>query len=750
MRLRDAIDDHKRAAGDDRRLSGERRTVTGRFSGGDGRLVHVDPEGRLRDFGYPLTGHTGLVRSRFGLVVGDDVTWFDEVEAEQRYVGETTLIETVHTTDWATVRRHDATLGDAHLTRVAVEPAADTGLDPDDLSLVVYAAFAPDGRDDRVGQLRYDDAVEVYHADEHDFLASATGFADLRGQLPLTVPELLDAGPTDLPRAGDGDRYEEERLSGEVVVDVPLDDGVATVGSLLTDRAETTRTEARDRLSTLFADLDSPDAMAEAAAGSIPSVPDAVPARESTVADLRVLSLLSAETGLRIAGPDFDPHYRHSGGYGYTWFRDDAEISAFLLAADDRLGLGLDARHARSARMYVATQRPDGSWPHRVWPWNGAIAPGWANGRIEDGPDVDYQADQTGSVVAYLARARSADVDVDGLDRTLVDALAGLDATLAADGRPVVCQNAWEDSIGRFTHTAATFLEAYGELARHGEGLSGIDGEGVDEVDGERVDEEVGEIDGKRANGSMATGSDPATHARRRAHEVYDAIDDLWVPERGCYALRELPGGGLDDRLDSSTLALVTAHRTYDALADGNVDDGTVGDGKIDDGKIDDGGVGDGVIGEGTHAVDTDRLDRLVSHVETVVDGLTRETDAISGLIRYEGDGWRRDDQPDEKVWTVSTAWGANACGELAVLLAAHDDPRADRLAERSRELLARVSPSGSLCEPTGYLPEQLFDDGTPDSATPLGWPHAIRLATVALLDDHDLLPADRVATRGN
>jgi len=87
-----------------------------------------------------------------------------------------------------------------------------------------------------------------------------------------------------------------------------------------------------------------------------------------------------------------------------------------VLGADDRIGLGLDDWHARSAEMYVATQRPDGSWPHRVWPRDGALAPGWANARIEDGPDVDYQADQTGSVIAYLAQARAAGVDVEKLD----------------------------------------------------------------------------------------------------------------------------------------------------------------------------------------------------------------------------------------------------------------------------------------------------------------------------------------------
>ncbi|WP_435072918.1 glucan 1,4-alpha-glucosidase [Halorubrum sp. HHNYT27] len=706
MQLRDALDDYKRNTGHETRFPGERRTVAGRFSGGDGRLVHVGEDGELRDFGYPLTGRTGLVRSRVGIAVGDDVTWLDEVPTEQRYVGDTTLIETVHETPVATVTCHDATLGDAHLTRVTVDAGTDgdATTDPADLSLVVYARFAPDGRDNRVGQLRYDDAVEVYHADEHDFLASDTGFTDLRGQLPATFPELLDEAPTDLPRTRDSDRYEEERLSGEVIAHVPFEDGVATVGSLLTDRAETTREAARGRLADLFADLDDVEALAAAAGETTPSAAASVPARDSVVADLRVLSLLSAKSGLRMAGPDFDPFYATSGGYGYTWFRDDAEISTFLLNADDRLGLGIGDWHARSAEMYVATQRPDGSWPHRVWPRNGALAPGWANARIEDGPDVDYQADQTGSVISYLAQARAAGADVADLDATLVAALAGLDETMADDGRPVVCQNAWEDSAGRFAHTAATFLEAYSELALHGQGL---------DADALAGDADVTDPDapGQELDADDLP-DDLAAHARDQATRVYEALDDLWVPERGCYALRETPHGAIDDRLDSSTLSLAAAHRSFDGLA----------------------------------RVDDERLDRLVSHVETVVDGLAHESDEISGLIRYEGDGWRQAGQLSEKVWTVSTAWGANACAELAVLLSARDDPRADRLAERARELLAHVSPGGSLCEPTSYLPEQFFDDGTPDSATPLGWPHAIRLATVALLDSEELLSPDPIA----
>ncbi|GAB3410038.1 hypothetical protein GCM10027435_00240 [Haloparvum alkalitolerans] len=671
MQLRDALDDFKRHAGHPTRFPGERRTTSGRFSGDEGRLVHVAPHGSIRDFGYPLSGRTGIERSRLGVATDDgDVVWFDETTGDQQYVGGTTLVETTHETPLGTVDQYDCTLGGAHLTHVTVDDRA-----PEDLQFVVYASFAPDGRDDRVGQLRFANAVELYHGDEHDYLASASGFSDLRGQLPTTFPEVLDEDPVDLPRERDEDRYEEARLSGEVIARVPFEDGAATVATLLTDRTETSREVARTRLDALLDRDRSPDELAAAADDRLPEASPNAADPDAVRADLRALTLLSAPNGLRMAGPDFDPHYRHSGGYGYTWFRDDAEVARFLIAADGRLDVGLEKWHRRSAARYVETQRADGSWPHRVWPRDGSLAPGWANARIEDGSDLDYQADQTGSVIAYLATAygRGVAADVEGIEETLALALDGLDETLADDGRPVACQNAWEDMAGRFAHTTATFLEAYGSLA------------GTEHPDSER--------------------------AAARAREVYAAVDDLWVPERGCYALRETVDGDIDDRLDSASLALVSAHRAFE-----HVD--SVGD---------------------------ERLDRLVSHVETVVEGLHRDPaeSAVAGLARYEGDGWRRREQAESKVWTVSTAWGANACAELAALLADRGDDRAAPLADRARDLLALVEPDGPLCPGTGYLPEQFFDDGTPDSATPLGWPHALRLSTRALMADRGMLTVD-------
>jgi hypothetical protein len=707
MQLRDALNDYKRFRGDATRFPGERRTTRGLFAGGDGRLVHVGAAGRLRDFGYPLTGRNGVERSRFGLLLDDPapvdagvvttpdetggaaddaaaVTWLDDWETvAQSYHEATAMVVTRHESGDAAVTQYDLTLGDAHCTRFETEGLAG------DARLVAYVGFAPDRQETQLGQLRHEGVVEVFHDAEHDYLASETGFTDVQGRVPIRFEEVLGPDAVDLPRPLTEGRYEEGRLSGDLVAEAPLADGGVTLCTLAADASETSREAALGRLATLTDAHDDADALAAAAADATTAGVDAADGTAdpaAAVADLRVVSLLSAPTGLRMAGPDFDPFYVYSGGYGYTWFRDDAEVSRFLLSADRHADLGLDDWHARSARMYCRTQRADGSWPHRVWPRNGRLAPGWAHGRLEAGDDVDYQADQTGSVVGFLADyLPAADDDLrDDVETTLAAALDGLDETLADDGRPVTCQNAWENMTGRFAHTTATFLDATARLA------------------------------------DAPVTTDRRDRAAEMADGVYAAVDDLWVPDRGVYALREHDpeappdqehatgdtDGDLDPRLDSASLALAGAHRAYDA------------------------------VGE----VSDDRLDRLVSHVETTLDGLHRETDAIEGLIRFEGDDWRTRTQGREKVWTVSTAWGANAAAELASLLATHDDPRAEEMAARARHLLGLVLPDGPLSTAGGYLPEQFFDDGTPDSATPLGWPHALRLATVAHLDAEDRL----------
>ncbi|NUC71179.1 glucan 1,4-alpha-glucosidase [Haloterrigena sp. SYSU A558-1] len=666
MELHGALNDFKRSQGEPRRFPGERRSTRGLFSGLDERLVHVAPDGSIRDYSYPLSGLAGVERSRFGLETDGEVRWFDADVADQRYVDDTAVVETTHVVGDATCVQYDVTIGRLHLTHFELE-RGDEG--SGNGSLHACVGFAPEGRAGRVGQLWHGDAVEVHHDAERDFLAASTGLS-ATGQVPERFAELLAAEPADFPRSPTDDRYEEARLSPIAMCEIELAGSTpsATVATLLSDDGD--RAATLEHVRTAVAEHADRETVLEAGRDQARDrLPDPDPDRvgDGGLSDLRALALLRAPTGARIAGPEFDPFYRYSGGYGYTWFRDDAEIARFLLAADRRLGLGLEEWHERSARFYAETQLSDGTWPHRVWPHNGALAPGWAHGRLEGGESEEYQADQTASATAFLATyLRRVDPDDGRVRETLSAAVDGLDDSLAADGLPERVQNAWENMTGRFAHTAATFLEAYAAVARA------------------PVDDAL------------------AARARERARTVYDAIDDLWVSERGIYAMRT-DGDEVDDRLDGSTLALASAHREYAALED----------------------------------VDGERLERLASHVETTIDGLYRDPEGpVEGLARFEGDPWRVRDQDAAKIWTVTTAWGARAAADLRELLAASGRADAEAFDERARDLLALVEPGGPLRRPGGYLPEQVFDDGTPDSATPLGWPHAIRLATASALEE--------------
>jgi hypothetical protein len=678
MKLRTALRDYKERRGSETAFPGERRSTAGVFSGLDDRLVHVGPDGSLRDFSYPLTGFGGIERLRFGLRSGDDIEWFDAYDHErQAYLDGTAVVETERTVDGTGVRQIDLTIGDGHVTRLLV--------DNDDVDAVcVSATFTPDRAGTRIAQLNHEGAFEVFHRHEHDYMASSTGFEEISGQVPEQIPEVLDEdGPVEFPRSVEDGRYEENKLGGIVYAAAPLDDdGGVTLASLLIDNTETDRLDALEQARSLAEDHDA-DAIEAAGTEQIPDWDAGLAADCGTTDDLRVLSLLSCETGARIAGPDFDPTYTYSGGYGYTWFRDDAEISRFLLEADERTDLDLAARHEASADFYAETQQPDGTWPHRVWPDDGSLAPGWAHGRLEATDRTDYQADQTGSVAAFLATyLRIGDPeDPAAIEATIADAIDGLDATLEDDGLPEMAQNAWENMTGRFAHTTATFLHAYSAIARA------------------PVDEELRE------------------HARERAGAVYEGVDDLWMDDRGAYALRLKEDGTLDARLDSSALALADAHREYAAVED----------------------------------IDDERLERLVEHVETTIEGLYRDSEDsdVHGVVRFEDDPWRRREQADEKIWTVSTAWAANAATKLGALLKAYDHEETDAAYERAVELLEPLAPGGALCLDSGYLPEQLFDDGTADSATPLGWPHALRLATdtelrtSGAISNKDPVPAD-------
>ncbi|WP_117590960.1 glycoside hydrolase family 15 protein [Haloprofundus halophilus] len=691
MRLRTALNDYKRNRG--ARFPEECPTATGAFSAHGDRLVYVDPRGRLRDYSSSLSGLYGIDRSRFGIETDDGTRWFDELEAvRQHYYRETNVVETEYDAGAYTVHQYDLTLGRAHVTHVELRGAI-----PADAHLTAFLTFAPEGRETRVGRLIHETAgpngtkaVEVFHRTEHDYVTASTGLADVRGQIPERFEEMLSDDSFEFPREAVLNRYEDTHLSGDIVVSAPFErEGRAartTLVTQLSDHGELTRDQALADLRDCALSHATADDLRKA--GRMRAevyVPDGAPNARVVRSDLRALSLLTAPTGAHIAGPEFDPFYAHSGGYGYTWFRDDAEVAANLLESDELLDLDMDDQLQRSVGFLCETQEDDGSWPHRVWAVDGSLAPGWAHGRVEGGDSDEYQADQTASVTTYLATylrkrgERLSSSERRNVREAVGRAVTAMDETLDDDGLPIRCQNAWENMSGRFTHTAATFLEAYAAVAR------------------------------------APLDDDLRDRAERRAGAVAEGLDALWSEDDGHYALR-LDGGRLDDRLDSSTLALVDAFDEYSHLEE---------------------------------PTETE-LDRLRDHVGATLDGLYRDPDdtPVAGLVRFEGDTWRRGDQEPSKVWSVSTAWGANAAVTLASLLArlGYDGEAFLARAETLYELLL---PEGPFATEAGYLAEQIFDDGTFDSATPLGWSHSLRLATTALLREVDALPVSTPAPSG-
>ena len=700
MRLRTALNEFKRDPSD----GGAADTSTGAFSGRGDRLVHVDPRGRLRDYSYALSGLYGVDRSRFGIETDDGTDWFDELDiVRQHYYRETALVETEYDAGGFTVHQYDITLGRAHVTHVELRGAV-----PPEARLVAFLTLAPEGRETRVGRLIHEDAgpddapvLEVFHREEHDYVTASTGLDDVRGQVPERFYEILDDDPVEFPSESALNRYEDTHLSGDVVVTAPLEDaGRGRRTSLVTqlsDHSDVDRETATADLANCAAEFDSARALRrEATARADIAVPEDVVRERNVRDDLRALDLLEAPSGARIAGPEFDPFFTNSGGYGYTWFRDDARISQLL--AESRETLGLDVRDGlvRSARFYCEAQRADGSWPHRAWAADGSLAPGWANARVEGRSDsTEYQADQTATAVRFLATTLSTVDDLDRGDRDrITDAVragvASLHDSLDGEGLPEPCQNIWEDASGQFTHTAATFLEAFSAVA------------------------------------AAPVGETLRSRARAGADAVAGGLDRLFDQSTRTFGMR-LTADGLDGRLDAATFALVDACEAYAAV-------------------------------EGV-SLPEPLLNRVTDHVETCLTALYRDPPGtpVAGLIRYEGDRWRTGRQDGEKVWSLTTAMGVTAAAKLGELLeanagtratdggtAAHEraDPDAAALYERAAELYELLEADGPLTTDIGYLPEQCFDDGRADSATPLGFSHGYRLRATALLATADALPS--------
>ncbi|WP_435097970.1 glycoside hydrolase family 15 protein [Halorubrum sp. N11] len=721
MRLRTALTEHERRRGE--RYPAERPTTAGAFTGDDGRLVHVGANGTVHDCSYSLSGVGGADRLRMGITAGRGVRWFDDLTTtRQHYDGNTPLVETEYDAGRYTIHQFDLVVSDTHLTHVELRGAPPAGAE-----LVAACAFSPDMVEGRVGNLVHEEAgpqsgsvVEVYHRTEHDFLTASTGLSAAHGQRLRTISELLGENGEGFPHRGEIDQREDSRLTPDVVVRAPFErDGrterVTLASRAILDRRETRETvdDAKDaisdgpdrqrridelsRIATAYPEADD---LRDAAEGRDPTLPEDVPRRSVVAGDLRTLDLLSAESGARIAAPEFDPFYSTSGGYGYTWFRDEAETSLALLGASDELGLDADEELLATASFFCRTQDADGSWPHRVWADSGKVAPGWANARIEGangtaGPND--QLDQAASVVAFLARLRrTTELPPEWRDRVddaVTDALAFLRETTENDGLPRRCQNCWENALGRFTHTGATYLRAFAAVAR------------------------------------APLPDDVRSDATDAADAALVGLHNRWNPDTERFPQRA-SAESRDDRSDASTFALASAATEYAALRDERE---VRGEADADD----------------SVAVDFDAfLDRVTTHVLTTIEDLHRETADVEGLVRFTGDDWRTAEQGAAKVWSIATLWGSTAAAELGGLVAQRGGD-ASALFSAARDLYALCDPDGPFVNDAGLIAEQVFDDGELDGATPIAWSHALRIDATVTLARHGALPVPHDEPQG-
>jgi len=694
MRLTTALNEFKKSL--EERYPEESKTGSGSFSGHGDRLVHIGENGGLRDYSDSLSGLYGIDRSQLGIQTGDETRWFTDLDTiRQHYYRDTRLVETEYDAGSFTIHQYDLTLGRAHATHVEVR-----GTVPQDAKLVAFVTMAPEGKDTGVGSLIHRDSgpndsrvLEVYHRQEHDYITASTGLDGVHGQRPERMAEILDDEAVYFPRRATTERRDQTRLTGDFVVSAPLErsgrSSSTTLISQLSDHHEVDRDTALADVSVCAQTHQNASDLREAARERTQiDTSDSMPRSETVRTDLRVMDLLSSPSGGRIAAPEFDPFYEHSGGYGYVWFRDDASVSRHLLEAGDRLGLETTDILSESAQFLCDRQLPDGTWPHRVWATDGSLAPGWANANVEHNEESpEYQGDQTATVTAFLAtllRTRHGQLSDDltvTIRDTIVEAVDALSRDVAENDLPKPCQNVWEDSVGQFAHTASAYIEAFSAVAR----------------------------------APMA--NQVRERSQHGAERVIEGLEHLWDEDMEVYVMR-LTDGEPDHRIDAAALKLTDAFQEYDAI-------------------------------EGASLTDS-QVDRLADHVSTTLDTLFRNPreSQLAGLIRYEGDYWRTHEQDGEKIWSVTTAIGALAAARMGVMLNERGK-NGDAYLNRGSDLYELVAEDGPLTTDAGYLAEQAFDNGDLDSAIPLGWSHALRLHATAMLDDLNALPTTSSTTEG-
>ncbi|MCL5058335.1 MAG: glycoside hydrolase family 15 protein [Actinobacteria bacterium] len=162
---------------------------------------------------------------------------------------------------------------------------------------------------------------------------------------------------------------------------------------------------------------------------------------------LLTLKLLSDKSGGgSVAAPEFDSHYRASGGYGYCWPRD----GMYTALALDESGYHQEAE--KFYRFAANVQKADGSWHQRYF-ITGDPAPTWGQ-----------QIDQAGAVLWGYHHHYQATGKRSFLDLIWPSVLAGagfLVKSIRPGGLQPPSMDLWEDEFAQSAYSSAA---VYGGL----------------------------------------------------------------------------------------------------------------------------------------------------------------------------------------------------------------------------------------------------------------------------------------------
>ena len=154
-----------------------------------------------------------------------------------------------------------------------------------------------------------------------------------------------------------------------------------------------------------------------------------------------------------IAAPEFDPSFQSSGGYGYCWPRDAAEVVRTLARA------GYPEYGERFFACAAKAQAADGYWEQRYW-LNGERGPSWCT--FEE----NLQVDQTASVVWALSEQlaltppdRQAELAAQHWPM-VSRATEFLASTIGAGNLHTPAFDLWETFRGSFTYSNAAIFAA--------------------------------------------------------------------------------------------------------------------------------------------------------------------------------------------------------------------------------------------------------------------------------------------------